>query len=221
MRERLKMELWEAIKKRRSVRQFQNRPVDQGLIIKVIEAGMWAPSACNLQNWKFIVIDNQNLKEKLVDWGAAIFIKHAPMAILVLYDNRTANIEYQDHIQSAAAAIQNMLLAAISLELGTCWICQLPTKGRLRKLLKIPSTYDPIACIVIGYPAKEAKAVNRKGDMEAMVSWNEFSGKSAEVNLLKVFIKRILLGIYYFLPVRVKKGINNFIDAHFVKKFPE
>ena len=92
--------------------------------MKVIEAGMWAPSACNLQNWKFIVIDNQNLKEKLVDWGAAIFIKHAPMAILVLYDNRTANIEYQDHIQSAAAAIQNMLLAAISLELGTCWICQ-------------------------------------------------------------------------------------------------
>lgn len=215
------MELRDAIKRRRSIRRFLNQPVEEDKLMKVIEAGMWAPSACNMQSWKFIAIDKEEIKHKLTDLGAAAFVRYAPLVIIVLYDNRTANVEYHDHIQSAAAAIENMLLTATSLGLGTCWVAQLPAKERVRQLLKIPHLYDPVACIVMGYPAVEPKPVARKEFPETAVSYNEFSGITGKQNILKIILKRILLKIFYWLPVKLKKGINNFVDKHFVKKFPE
>ena len=215
------MELREAIKKRRSVRRFLSQPVEEDKLMKVIEAGMWAPSACNMQSWKFVVIDKEEIKHQLADWGAAAFIRYAPLAIIVLYDNRTANVEYHDHIQSAAAGIENMLLTATALGLGTCWVAQLPAKERVRQLLKIPRVYDPVACIVMGYPAVDPKPVDRKEFPETAVSYNEFSGKAGKQNILKIMAKRILLKVFYWVPVRIKKKINNLVDKHFVKKFPE
>ena len=215
------MELKDAIKKRRSVRRFLSQPVEEDKLMKVIEAGMWAPSACNMQSWKFIAIDKEEVKQKLADLGAAAFIRYAPLAIIVLYDNRTANIEYHDHVQSAAAAIENMLLTATSLGLGACWVAQLPAKERVRQLLKIPHVYDPVACIVMGYPAVEPKPVARKEFPETAVSFNEFSGKVGKQNMVKILAKRILLRIFYSLPIKLKKRINNFVDKYFVNKFPE
>lgn len=218
------MDIIEVIKKRRSVRHFKSDNVPEDLIKKIIEAAIWAPSACNMQAWRFIIIDDQKVKEEIFNQGGAAAIKTAPSGILVVYDNRTKNIEYQDHIQSAAAAIQNLLLAATYYGLGSCWICHLPSKRNLRKILKIPNNFSPIACVVLGFKEKEPVEVSRIHSLDSLVGHNVFNPLSPQekINAPKLFFSRIFIKIYYALPVFLKKKfLNKFVDQKFVKKFDD
>ena len=103
------MGIFETIKKRRSVRSFKRKPVESFKIKKIIDAGQWAPSACNKQMWEFVVVKNKLIKNKLVEFGAVRFMKDAPVVIYVLYPKKV-NPERYANIQSASAAAQNMLL---------------------------------------------------------------------------------------------------------------
>lgn len=201
------MDLDKAIKDRQSIRNFIDRSIEKEKIEKIIEAGTMAPSACDIQGWRFIVINNEKLKEKIVDAGGAHFIKKAPIGILILYDNRTDNVEYQDYIQSASAAIQNMLLTAHSLGLGCCWVCHLPTKKQIRNLLKIPWNYDPIAYIAIGYYKKEPRRRPRRHKTNKLIAYNvfDFNEKTPSKIELKSRIKRVLRSTYLRLPSPIKK----------------
>lgn len=151
------MELVEAIESVRAVRQFREEKPDTEKIALLIEAAIAAPTASNRQGWRFIHIDDVSLRKRLVEMGASSTILKAPMGLLVLYDNRTSNTAYFDHHQSAAAAIQNILLRAQELGLGCCWICRLPKRSRLKRMLKIAWCYDPIAYIALGYPESDGK----------------------------------------------------------------
>ena len=216
------MDIITAIKTRRSVRKFKPDPVPMGLLKHVIEMSTWAPSATNRQGWRFIIIDDPKIKEKIVDQGGAIIIKDAPAVILVLYDSRTANPEYQDHIQSGAAATQNLLLAANNSGLGACWVCHLPPKKELRKIFKIPSELLPIACVLIGYGRKEAVEVPRKYPLDSLIGYNSlnFDVPPEKVNIPKLVFRRIITRFYYSLPAFLKKtAINRLVDKKFVKKF--
>jgi len=181
-----------------------------------------APSACNIQGWRFIIIDNQTKKQEIVDHGGSINIKNAPLGVLVLYDNRTKNTEYADDVQSAAAAIQNMLLIIHNLGLGACWTCHLPSKKRLRKIFNVPNVMSPIAYIAIGYKKSEPAEMPRKYNLDEIVGFNEFSPNiniqnTKQSNLL---IKKILTKIYRLMPVSIKrKWLNQYLDKNFVKKF--
>src|SRR5215471_10836600 len=108
-------DLLDLIKSRRSIRRFQDRPVPEELLRKIIEAGTWAPSACNMQDWRFVVVRDQKKKDDIFDYGGSIAIKHAPLCIAVCYDNRSDNDSYRDDIQSASLAMMNMVLMAHSL----------------------------------------------------------------------------------------------------------
>ena len=112
------MDIFDAIKNRRSVRRFEDRPVPEEIIGKIVEAGQWAPSACNRQDWKFIIVDSEEVKGNLLRETTAHFVGKAPLLIFVVYSNRTDNLEYKDHLLSAAMAAQNMQLAAHALGLG-------------------------------------------------------------------------------------------------------
>lgn len=216
------MDINEAIKKRRSIRKFTDKKVDRQIIEKVIYTATHAPSACNVQGWKFIITENQDIKNKIVNLGGSIIIKDAPMGILVVYDNQTKNTEYKDDIQSASAAIQNINLAAIEAGLGTCWICHLPPKRQLRKLFKIPNSFSPIAYILVGYPASEPQTVKRRYNPTEIINYDKFSADWPvnKINWLALWTKKILMKIYYLLPTFVKtKLVNKFIDRNFVKKF--
>ena len=127
------MELKEAISKRRSTRKFSDKEISRDVLEEIITAGNLAPSGCNNQDWRFVIIDSPSLKARIVEEGGAKFIQEATLGILVTYNNCSDNLEYRDYIQSASAAIQNMLLAATSLGVGSCWICQLPLKSTLRR----------------------------------------------------------------------------------------
>lgn len=218
------MELLKAIKGRRSIRAFTDKKVEKNIIDKIIDAANHAPSGGNYQLCRFIIIDNVDLKNKIVDMGGAIFIKDAPLVILVTYDKRIGNFQYKDYIQSASAAIQNMLLMAYSLGLGSCWACQLPPKNQLRKLLKIPSVYDPIACVVMGYPSRIPNKHPRKNKVDDIISYNKFNFKvekiwNKDVRVLPRWAYLILRWVYMRLPIFFRKSLRPFVEKKFVKKF--
>lgn len=119
------MEFQEVIFGRRSVRNFLDRQVEKEKINQLIEAAIYAPSASNKQAWKFVVIEDENIKKSIcsingsvINAGTDIIIR-APIGIVVLYRNDVSKnyIQYKDTIQSAAAAIQNMQLMAYNLGL--------------------------------------------------------------------------------------------------------
>lgn len=211
------MDIFDAIYRRRSIRKFISKEIEEKKLRKIIEAAIQAPSACDIQGWRFIIIRNKKTKEKIINAGATSLIKNSPVGILVLYNNMTDNKEYLDHIQSAAAAIQNMLLAAYSLNIGSCWICNLPDKKRLRMVLNIPKHYDPIAYILLGYYKNKVKKKERK--VEGIVFSEKFT-KREKVGVLKntkVITKRMCRKIYHKIPF--KKPIKKMVDSVFEKKF--
>ncbi len=214
------MNILEIIAKRRSVRRFKPDPIPEKDLMMILEAAHMAPSACNNQNWRFIIVNDNGLKRKLIDSGAALFIKNAPVGILVLYDNRTQNVEYSDHIQSGAAAIQNMLLAASALGIGACWVCHLPPKRQLRKLLNIPWYMDPIAYIPLGYSQAKASERPRKASIADLVSYNKFNApEDIPRRSIGLILRIIIIKIYYRLPMRMKKILFPLVDKTFVTKF--
>ena len=156
------MNLDTAILTRRSIRSFSNKPVSKVTVDSLIEAAILAPSAGNKQGWQFIIVDSDEIKKTLCSFNGISMpnghdlIMKAPLGILVLYRNDVSKnlYEYKDHIQSAGAAIENLLLKATELGLGTCWICKLPTQKKMRKIFNIPKCYDVIAYVALGYPGE-------------------------------------------------------------------
>jgi len=212
------MKLKEAILKRRSIRIFdKNKKVSKKIVKDILDIARWAPSHCDTQEVKFIVVDNDEIKRKIVDGGGSPIIRNAPIGILVLYNNVSDNVEYQDYIQSAAAVIQNICLYAYSKGLGTCWINHLPTKEYLRKLFRVPKIYDPIAYVIMGYPLNPPKNVPRIFGIEEMISYNKFESSINEVKDIK--LKCFFRDIYYMLPTWIKRKINPFLQKYFVKRF--
>ena len=212
------MELEQVIKTRRSVRKFSEKKITKEVLEKIIEAGQYAPSHCNTQDWKFIFIDNPKIKNKIFDNGGSFVIRDAPYGILVVYNTaQTDNIEYQDWIQSSSAAIQNMLLTIHSLGLGGCWICHLPKKKTLNKILNIKKPHTPIGYIALGYPDGKSTEVPRKNEVAEIYSLNEFKWPAQRVPV-KTRIKRISKKVYLKSPVFIKKKIEPLTDK-FVKKF--
>jgi nitroreductase len=213
------MDLFEAIKNRRSIRVFEDRPVPEDLVKKIIEAGQWAPSACNRQDWKFIIIDSNKVKEKILKGTTAYFVVKAPLLVLVIYSNRTDNLEYKDHLLTAAMAIQNMQLAAYSLGLGSCCVNNLPIKSGLRKILNIPHHYDPVSLVCLGYPKVIPNPLKRKETLDQIISRNKFDFKDDFPSVdVKLQMKRIVRYIYYRLPAFPKKLLEP-LARKFEKRF--
>lgn len=214
------MDVFETIRNRRSVRCFKDTPISKETIECLIDLARWAPSNCNIQGWRFIIVNDAELKQQLVEHGASTVVKSAPLGILVCYDNRSINLEYNDWLQSAAAASQNILLGAHALGLGSCWLCHLPRHTVLRNIFKIPYYYTPVAYLALGYPLKQPETVRRHRPIKELYDYNRFP-QTTDVSDAPRFIfwKRIVCSCYHALPLRIKKRINMFIDTHFIKKY--
>ena len=162
------------ILKRKSVREYTNQRITKDTLELILKAGMSAPSAKNLQPWKFYAIQN---KEKLEYLGSklanATMLKNASAAIIVCGDLERANCEIDSAywVQDCCAASENILLACEALKLGSVWTAVYPYKDRLdivKEALEIPDKIIPLNIIAIGYPAKEENAKN-KWDIEKII----------------------------------------------------
>lgn len=153
--------MFEAIRKRRSIRAFEPKPVPEKFVEDILEAACWAPSAGNRQARDFIVVKDKEAKRRLSQ--AALdqeFIEEAPLDIVVCANGDRSAARYGERgrqlysILDAAAAVQNLLLAVHALGLGACWV------GAFRddwvsEILNLPPWLRPIAIISLGYPAEK------------------------------------------------------------------
>ncbi len=157
------MEILDIIKNRRSVREFLDKEVDDFLIEKILDAGRWAPSGLNNQPWRFAVVRDSELKDglaKQTKYGH--IIQGAPISIAVFLDN-SAGYDRTKDVQAMGACIQNMLLAAHSLGLGTCWLGEiLNKKEAVREILNVPGEFELMAVIAVGHPAEKQRTSERK-----------------------------------------------------------
>jgi nitroreductase len=158
------MELLEAIKTRRSIRQFQERPVPDEMIKTVIKAAMMAPSAGNQQPWHFIIICNREKLDAIPAFHPySKMVLQAPVAILIC-GAITGKPWPAFWAQDCSAATQNLLLASRDLGLGTVWAGVYPVEDRMvgfRRLLSIPEDIYPFALIPSGWPTEDFVSIER------------------------------------------------------------
>jgi len=145
---------------RRSIRKYRPDPISDEEIQLLLEAAMAAPSAVGKDPWRFVVIRDPQTRKKIADFlPYGKMLAEAPVGIVICGDLEAAHDRLLGYLLlDCAAAIENLLLAAHCLGLGSCWIGIYPREPRvrfLRDLLGIPDHVIPVAVAAIGYPAEE------------------------------------------------------------------
>lgn len=157
-----------AITGRRSVRQFQSTPVPGQHLETMLRAAIQAPSAGNRQPWRFVVVRNPGLRRELTRaaYGQA-FLTAAPAAIVVVADLPRTAARYGERgtslyaLQDTAAAVQNLLLTAMALGYGTCWVGAFDEQ-QVAASLGLPPDQRPVAMVAVGVPAAEPSPPARR-----------------------------------------------------------
>lgn len=169
------MELTEVIKKREAIRDYEDKPVPEDKLLKVLEAARLAPSASNRQRWKFIVVRDPERRKQLS--LAANGQKHVANAPVVI----AAVATYPEYVMACgipafsidlAIAIDHMTLAAANEGLGTCWIGRF-SQEEARKVLGVPEQYQVVTIMPLGFPAKEGRPKTRKS-LDEIVCYETF-----------------------------------------------
>ena len=180
------MDLFAAMKERRSCRNFLTEKVEEAAMEKILEAATWAPSPLNSQPWEFIVVTNQAAKEKIFSEGERCrkwaleksgwkwlgsyqldFLRSAPVIIAVVGDPKKSGADMfteegpMGYQAACAAAIQNMHLAAHALGLSSLWFTLFDKKA-MREILSISTEKTPLALICIGKPKASSASVPRR-----------------------------------------------------------
>ena len=176
------MKFEELINKRQSDRKYTGQHVNRELIVKCLEAARLAPSACNSQPWKFVVVDDPDLLSSMADAAAGMgmnkWVKQAPVIIAVTLEkmNFTARIgsvikDKEYSLLDVGIAVEHFCLQAAELGLGTCIMGWFDEK-KVKKLLGISNKRIPLL-ISLGYPGGETRKKARKS-IEEMSSWNSY-----------------------------------------------
>ena len=178
-------EMLKLIRSRQSDRKYHERPVEEEKLERIIEAGRMAPSACNAQPWKFIIVTEPALIEKIAEAASAkilgmnVFVGQAPALIIIVREsvNLTSKIggtiknKDYSHIDIGIAA-GNICLQAEAEGMGSCMIGWFDER-LVRKLLGIPSSKRVYLIITLGYSLSEKREKKRK-PREVTVSHNKY-----------------------------------------------
>jgi nitroreductase len=157
------------VQNRQSVRKYDNKPVDRTIIDRCIEAARLAPSACNSQPWRFIIVDQPELKSQIAKLtkasvlGMNLFVDEAPVLVVLVTEasNFTAKLgsvikDKPYNLIDTGIAAEHFCLQATSEGLGTCMMGWFDEKG-IKKILGIPKTKRAYLVISLGYPSHEEK----------------------------------------------------------------
>ncbi len=189
------MEVLEAIRTRRSIRKYKTNPVDDRTIELVLEAARWAPSWTNSQCWRFIVVRDSNIKDKLANTVIAVSdrpnratdaIRNAPVVIVACaelgksgYYAREPREPVTDkgdwYMFDVALAMQNLTLAAHSLGLGTVHVGAFDAK-EAATILEVPQGFCVVEMIPLGYPDQEPKEAPRK-ELSEIVFYDRYGAR--------------------------------------------
>lgn len=180
------MDVFECIRSRRSVRKFLPVPVEFEKLGKILDAGRFAPSAGNVQDWKFVVVTEDSIKRAVaVACVQQLWIESAPVIVVVcgepvkgerLYGARGKSVYA---VQNCAAAIENMLLVAHGVGLGACWVGAFEL-DMLRSALSVPGDVVPQAVVCLGY-ADEKPPVPPRYELENVVFLERYGNRIRDI----------------------------------------
>ena len=161
------MDALEAIRKRRTVRNFTGAAIPRADLETIVDAGRLAASGYNRQPWDFIVVTNRGMIEQLKI--AAQWMEKAGAIIAVVLDPAT-----KYWLEDGSAAVQNMLVAATALGYGSCWLegYTLPLEGQFKALLGVPDDKRLLTLVPIGVPVEWP--VKEKKPLEQVLHWEKF-----------------------------------------------
>ena len=194
----------ENIKNRRSIRKYKDKSIPKGVIKEIIEAGKYAPSSHNSQPWRFIVITNRRKIKEISDYikgwfkkliilgkvaslfykrigediksaekrvytGKDLFLYDAPLVVLV------CSKPGRFHVKDCSCAVQNMMLAANSLGIGSCWIgfadLALNKSRAMMENLGVPKGHEIMATLAFGYPVKKPDSALPRKEEADIIKW--------------------------------------------------
>jgi nitroreductase len=171
------MDVMKAITKRRSVRNYQSREIEEEKLNLVLEAARLAPSAKNFQEWRFIVIrDKENRCKVKAAANNQMFIEQAPIVIVCCaetdsYVMRCGQLAYPIDL---AIAIEHMVLEATEEGLGTCWIGSF-YEDKMRAVLNIPAHIKVVGLLTLGYPVPEQPGKKSRLPLEDIVMYEKWT----------------------------------------------
>ncbi len=173
------MDFDKCLKGRRSIRDYKDKKINITDLNKILDAARYAPSAGNLQNYRFIIVEDGEKRKKLAE--ACLdqeFVAKAPISVVVCDDSEDVVRHYGKRgklyaIQNCAVVIQNIMLKANDLGLGSCWVGAFD-EDKVRAILKIPDSIRPEAIITIGYSNEKAE-MPRRYDLKDLVYFEEWN----------------------------------------------
>jgi nitroreductase len=177
------------VEERRSIRRYTDKPVEREKILTCIDAARLAPSADNAQPWRFLVLDDADLKQKFCGevfsgiYSVSKFAKRAPVLIVILarlnviahrVGKQIQNIHF--HLLDIGIAGEHLVLQAEELGLGTCWIGWFNTR-KARKALNIPREYKIVSLLSLGYYEQKPTRIKKRKKLDEIVWFNEIGRK--------------------------------------------
>ncbi len=158
------------IRDRRSIRNFSDKPIDKRILEEIVDCARLSPSARNIQHWVFLVVTEKENLSKLsgiVNWGP--FIKDATACIVVC-----GRKDVKRHVEDCCLASENIMLAAKSLGVGSCYVAALKKDiEQARNLLNVSENYEIVCFIPLGYFEKNPEPHDKKR-MEEVIRWERF-----------------------------------------------
>ncbi|MEA2063488.1 MAG: nitroreductase family protein [Gemmatimonadota bacterium] len=165
------MDAIEALRGRRSIREYEKTPVDPELIETIVDAGHLAATGRGVEPWEFVVISDPETRNELAEiceYGK--FISQAPVCIAVL----CRDTKY--YLEDGSAATQNILVATYALGLGSCWVAgdKKPYADKVVRTMGAPEDFKLICLVSIGYPAAGQPPRRPKRPLEEVLHWEQF-----------------------------------------------
>jgi len=149
------MDVFEAIKGRRSIRQFTDEPIGKDALEKLLDVARWAPTAGNQQRWRFVVVTSPLVKELIRKFAPGIF--SMPAAFIVICAEKEAGASpwaEATYLADCAIAAQNIMLAAYEMGIGSC-VALSYAKVAVQEILNLPENVEPLLIVTLGYPAED------------------------------------------------------------------
>lgn len=183
------MDVIEVIKTRRSIRSFKPDPIENEKLLAILEAARWAPSWANTQCWEFIVVKDADIKKRLAETltpnnPAIDAVKNAPIVIVACarlglsgyFQGKPITDKGDWFMFDVALSLQNLVLAAWSLGLGTVYVGAFDAK-KAAEILEVPQGVSVVALVPVGYPLDAPRKAPRRKELREFVFLNKYGNK--------------------------------------------
>ena len=154
----------DAIRNRRSIRKYQDKPVPAEKLEILIRAAMQAPSARNTQPWEFVVTQDRDIMNRIPEFHPYAGMVPSAGAVILVCGNRELQDEIGYILEDCSAAIQNILIEAVNQDLGAVWLGVYPREDRIQgmiNLFNLPGHIVPVALVSLGFPAESKEFDDR------------------------------------------------------------